>query len=250
VVTRVAEATTVSRLLETATPLPRPHVYAVRPGDNLSSIASGFGVSLVELQRVNNIDDPNLLRVGQELIIPLDGPLRITPQLPRPATPEGGTAPPLPTSVEWIPTGTPTAAVTKTATPSRTPLPEKPNPTTIPPLNSPTPGPVVPTGPADVGIEGAVGTGQIEAEGLVLVNAGGEDADLSGWVLLIKGELNYEFADGTTITPGGRVTLFTRQGEDTDTDLFWGLEAPLWEGVESPATLYDAQGNVVDRYAP
>ena len=98
VVTRVAEATTVSRLLETATPLPRPHVYAVRPGDNLSSIASGFGVSLVELQRVNNIDDPNLLRVGQELIIPLDGPLRITPQLPRPATPEGGTAPPLPTS--------------------------------------------------------------------------------------------------------------------------------------------------------
>ena len=170
VVTQVAEATTASRLLETATPLPRPHIYAVRPGDNLSSIASGFGVSLVELQRVNNIDDPNLLRVGQELIIPLDGPLLITPQLPRPATPEGGTAPPLPTSVEWVPTGTPTAAVTKTATPSRTPLPEKPNPTTIPPLNSPTPGPVVPTGPADVGIEGAVGTGQIEAEGLVLVN--------------------------------------------------------------------------------
>ncbi len=44
--------------------------YIVRAGDTLASIAAQFGVTLAELQRINNIANPNLLTVGQRLIIP------------------------------------------------------------------------------------------------------------------------------------------------------------------------------------
>lgn len=44
--------------------------YIVRAGDTLATIAAQFGVNLDELQRVNNITNPNLLNVGQRLIIP------------------------------------------------------------------------------------------------------------------------------------------------------------------------------------
>lgn len=44
--------------------------YVVRAGDNLFRIALNLGVSLSDLQRVNNIADPTLIFVGQVLIIP------------------------------------------------------------------------------------------------------------------------------------------------------------------------------------
>jgi murein DD-endopeptidase MepM/ murein hydrolase activator NlpD len=44
--------------------------YVVRAGDTLAAIAAQFGVSVAELQRVNNITNPNLISVGQTLVIP------------------------------------------------------------------------------------------------------------------------------------------------------------------------------------
>lgn len=48
----------------------QPETYIVKPGDTLAGIAAQFGVTLAELQRVNNIANVNLLSVGQRLIIP------------------------------------------------------------------------------------------------------------------------------------------------------------------------------------
>lgn len=45
-------------------------VYIVQSGDNLSSIASRFGISLEELENANNITDPNAIYIGMQLIIP------------------------------------------------------------------------------------------------------------------------------------------------------------------------------------
>lgn len=45
----------------------RPAVYEVRPGDTLYSIAWRYGLDHRELQRWNDLDSPDLLRVGQEL---------------------------------------------------------------------------------------------------------------------------------------------------------------------------------------
>lgn len=44
--------------------------YEVRPRDTLSTIAKKFGVSQEELQRVNHIDDPKGIKMGQTLRIP------------------------------------------------------------------------------------------------------------------------------------------------------------------------------------
>jgi putative chitinase len=44
--------------------------YTVRSGDSLYLIAKRLGVSQSELQKINDIDDPNLLQVGQKLTIP------------------------------------------------------------------------------------------------------------------------------------------------------------------------------------
>lgn len=46
-------------------------IYVVEPGDSLALIAEAFGVSTAELQRLNGIADPRLLRAGDELRIPV-----------------------------------------------------------------------------------------------------------------------------------------------------------------------------------
>ena len=44
--------------------------YLVRPGDTLGAIAKGHGVSIRSLARANGISNPNLVRIGQYLVIP------------------------------------------------------------------------------------------------------------------------------------------------------------------------------------
>lgn len=47
----------------------QPIVYTVQAGDTLSGIAQKYGTTYQELARKNNIDNPNLIYVGQKLII-------------------------------------------------------------------------------------------------------------------------------------------------------------------------------------
>ncbi len=44
--------------------------YVIARGDTLSQISSRFGVNQSEVMRLNNITNPNLIRVGQKLILP------------------------------------------------------------------------------------------------------------------------------------------------------------------------------------
>jgi LysM repeat protein len=56
----------------------RPPRYLVRPGDSLESIAGRNGVSAVTLASVNDLDDPDLLQPGRELVVPTtDGVVHI-----------------------------------------------------------------------------------------------------------------------------------------------------------------------------
>jgi LysM repeat protein len=54
------------------TPSGEEEVYVVEPGDTLFTIAQRFGVTVNELMEANDLDNPNLLSIGQELIIPPD----------------------------------------------------------------------------------------------------------------------------------------------------------------------------------
>ena len=59
---------------QTATPAPTatagPRVHRVQEGESLSAIAVQYGISSATLQQANGLENPDDLRLGQELIIP------------------------------------------------------------------------------------------------------------------------------------------------------------------------------------
>jgi len=52
------------------TSTPRPPTHVIQEGENLSLIAQRYGTTVERLMAVNNLSNPNMVRVGQELIIP------------------------------------------------------------------------------------------------------------------------------------------------------------------------------------
>jgi LysM repeat protein len=46
------------------------NVHVVQPGESLLSIALIYGVTVLELQEANELDNPDSIFIGQELIIP------------------------------------------------------------------------------------------------------------------------------------------------------------------------------------
>jgi LysM repeat protein len=49
---------------------PEPFVHVVQRGDSLSYLADLYGVTVEEIVALNDIQDPNRIRVGRELLIP------------------------------------------------------------------------------------------------------------------------------------------------------------------------------------
>jgi LysM repeat protein len=52
------------------TPAPTQIVHVVQPGEQLGRIAARYGVTVAAIQAANNLANPNLIHVGQKLIIP------------------------------------------------------------------------------------------------------------------------------------------------------------------------------------
>jgi len=75
------------------TPLPPTQTYVVQPGDTLTAIAARFGTTVQALVVANNIVNPNLIFVGQVLVIPGTGPVQPTPPI-QPTAPGVTPAPP------------------------------------------------------------------------------------------------------------------------------------------------------------
>src|SRR5512143_1576130 len=83
----------------TPAPTPTPIVHIVQPGDTLLGIALQYNVTLEELYQVNGVLKPELLQIGQSIVIPVPG------SVGRPAGDNSGaviapTEPPLPVTVE------------------------------------------------------------------------------------------------------------------------------------------------------
>jgi len=115
--------------------LGKPGYYAVRPGDTIRRIATETGQSWRDLARWNNLDNPDLIEVGQVL--------RVVP-------PSGGSAP----AVAAVPSTTPPGSTTAPATVSPSSTPVLP-PTTTTATKPVTPASVAPaaaaSGDEDVG---------------------------------------------------------------------------------------------------
>lgn len=91
-------------------------VYVVQGGDSLWKIAESYGITVDALVEANGISKDDVIRPGQELVIPVPGQALSTP-LPRSPTPT-------PTSLPATPTAVP---------PTSTPGPTSPAPSTRPP---------------------------------------------------------------------------------------------------------------------
>jgi LysM repeat protein len=83
----------------TPAPTPTPSVHIIQPGDTLMGIALQYGVTLDELYQVNGVLKPELLQIGQEVVIPVPG------SVGKPTNNDSGaviapTPPPLPVQVE------------------------------------------------------------------------------------------------------------------------------------------------------
>ncbi|MCY3862894.1 MAG: LysM domain-containing protein [bacterium] len=59
----------------TPTSTPEAFIYVVREGDTLGSIADEFGITWQEIDAVNQLENPNVLSIGQEIEIPQDAPV-------------------------------------------------------------------------------------------------------------------------------------------------------------------------------
>jgi LysM repeat protein len=83
----------------TPAPTSTPSVHIIQPGDTLMGIALQYGVTLDELYQVNGVLKPELLQIGQTVVIPVPG------SVGKPANDNSGaviapTQPPLPVQVE------------------------------------------------------------------------------------------------------------------------------------------------------
>ncbi len=67
-------------------------VYVVQPGDTLFSIALRFGLTASDITAANNLSNPNLIFVGQRLVIPGDRPV-VEPAIVTESEEEGDTEP-------------------------------------------------------------------------------------------------------------------------------------------------------------
>lgn len=84
-VTPTISLTTPILIIDTATDTPEPEVsdepiiHVVKAGDTLGNLSTFYDVPLEDLMAANNLTNPNLLSVGQQLIIPVGGLPTATP---------------------------------------------------------------------------------------------------------------------------------------------------------------------------
>lgn len=112
--------------------------------------------------------------------------------------------------------------------------PIEPTATPIPPT------PTITPQPAAMAITAVTSAGELAGEALTIENGGESSADLTGWTIAASGGATYTFGQ-RTLFGGADLMLFTGVGVDTATQLYWGLDNPVWVSAET-VTLFDQNG--------
>jgi hypothetical protein len=133
-------------------------------------------------------------------------------------------------------------SLTPTITPSTTP--------TLTPTSSPTP---TATPDNAILIEEIVNSDSMDPfdEYISIRNYKSSSVTLTGWFIRDDGENRYDFPEGFIITGNKTVRIWTKEGGDTDTDLFWGSPVEVWNDVQDCAYLRDdseGENELVDVY--
>ncbi len=98
----------------------------------------------------------------------------------------------------------------------------------------------------DLAIGGVLGAGVLEDERVLITYHGQGSLNLEGWQLESPNGKTYVFP-ALSLEPGGAVQIWTKSGTDTVVDLYWGLNAAVWQpGIT--VSLRNPQGEVVAQY--
>ncbi|MCZ7552593.1 MAG: lamin tail domain-containing protein [Anaerolineales bacterium] len=97
---------------------------------------------------------------------------------------------------------------------------------------------------ASVVIDSVIGAGDLDTERVLLKQRGEGELSLVGW-RLEDGQGNifvFPQFPQLILYKGGAVNVYTKAGNNSVVDLYWGLELPVWASGKT-VTLRDPQGN-------
>lgn len=205
------------------TPTPELVIHVVQSGDTISGLAFQYDVPENNIIAANQLENPNFLQVGMQLIIPVGGLAQVTATFTPAPTPTDTPIPFEPPSADL--TATAAAEMGATATPLPTPLPS--------------------SGELQIEITEILAAGQADQERVVITNLGDRLADMQGWTLSDVDGNVYLFPN-FRLWSGGNVTVHTRIGQDGNppANFYWGKLEAVWASGEV-ATLKDAAGAVI-----
>jgi LysM repeat protein len=183
-----------------------PPLHIVQAGETLSTISTFYDVSMDDIMVANGMSNPNLISVGQQLVIPING-------------------------LEE-PTAVPVAAPTEESSVIPTPISAEPV-----------------TGGNDyvVEISQVIGAGDLEAELLQIRNTGSSSVALQNWRIADQDGLFYTFGQITLFGDGAGLLIYSKQGQNNATEIYWGQANPVWTPGEL-VTLLDNNGDIVTTF--
>ncbi|MCP4537352.1 MAG: lamin tail domain-containing protein [Chloroflexi bacterium] len=84
----------------------------------------------------------------------------------------------------------------------------------------------------------------LENEYVLIENQGLGDQEMTNWTLSDENDHTYLFLAGYTLRAGQAITLWTKSGISTGTDLYWGRDNGVW-GQNDTAYLRNKAGTVI-----
>lgn len=96
-------------------------------------------------------------------------------------------------------------------------------------------------------ISAIIGAGALDNERVQIEHRGDRDVSLEGWRLQDEDGNRYSFP-ALVLHPGAALTLFSRSGDDSVTELYWERGSAVWESGEQ-AELLDPNGDVQAEYS-
>lgn len=88
----------------------------------------------------------------------------------------------------------------------------------------------------------------LTGEWVNLTSTGNESVEISGFELSDEAGHVYRFPQGTRLASNATLTVYTGQGDDTATELYWGRGQAVWNNGGDTARLVDTEGRLVDEH--
>lgn len=215
----------------TATALPNNCIlHTIKEGEFPSSIAFDYDVDMFLLMEVNDLTEEtaSLLQIGQTLIVPLEGCTLVDAVTDEDVADEGEDTEDDEAGLSAVDEETEEVATST------------PRPTLRPTVT------IAPTAVnARVQIRDVTDAGDVTAEGVEIENTG-DTVNIAGWTLIDQDSNTFTFPEQFLFS-NARVTVYTREGQNTAIAFFWGQDQPVWQSGDV-VTLQNAAGEVQSTY--